>query len=121
MISRKVYLLIKKHNALCLMLERFNDFWKFLLISVLSFYIIFIWFIVYVPIVYSKLEFITDLFMHLLLFEVIGMFACIVIIIFNVSKEVINQNFIIDLIDLFFRQNHFILFSTVFMSNTNSH
>ena len=86
--SRRVYLLIKRHNDLCFMLERFNDFWKQLLVIVLAFYIFFLWLSVYIPVVYSKIDFIAKLFMYLMLFEVIAIFTSIVMIIFNVSIEV---------------------------------
>ena len=86
--ARRIYLLIKYHDRLCLMLNGFNHFWKYLLIPILLFYVLLIWFSVYVPIIYLNLDLLPKLFMHFLLVEVIGIVACIVIIIFNVSIEV---------------------------------
>ena len=87
--SKKINWIIKEHNDLCFMLKRFNDFWKYLLIVVLSYYIMFIWFSIYIDMIFKSSDLLTKLFMHFLLVEVIGTFACIVIIIFNVSIEVI--------------------------------
>ena len=86
----EVYWLIKQHNELCLMLKRFNDFWKHLLVLVVSVYIIAIWFIVYGSTFYLKMDLIAKLLMCFVMVEVIGIFASIVIIIFSISAEVIN-------------------------------
>lgn len=88
--SRRIYLLIKQHNDLCLMLERFNHFWKHLLVPVVVFYIIFLWFSIYIPVVYSNLTLLIKLFMYLLLFEGTQILACFIIIIITVSLKVIN-------------------------------
>ena len=72
------------------MLKRFNDFWKHLLVILISVYIIYNWFIVYVCAFYSMMDLIAKLFMYLILFEVIGIFASMVTIIFSVSAQVSN-------------------------------
>ena len=46
-VCRKVYLIINVHNAICWKLKRFNDFWKFDLISEFVFFLIMIWFFTY--------------------------------------------------------------------------
>ena len=88
----KVYLLIKQHNDICLMLKRFNDFWKFHLLNSMSFYVILIWFCVYISIFYSKLDFFGKLFMNCLPAEVVCILAFIVLIIILVSIQV-NINY----------------------------
>ena len=93
--SRRIYLLIKEHNQLCLILNRCNDFWKIILILIVSFYVLLIWFAVYVPMIYSNLGLIQRLLMHLLLTEVIVIFACITFVISNVSSEVNLYYFIL--------------------------
>ena len=112
--SRRVYSLIKQHNELCLMLKRFNDFWKYLLVPLLTFNIIFIWFILYVILVYPKADKLAKLFFWSLFIQMLSIFAGIVIIMFNVSSEVIlftmnNYNFII-LYKFCCRRNLFIQF-----------
>ena len=87
--ARNVYKLIKQHNEMRLLLNRFNDFWKYLLVSLISFYAFIIWFLLYVHIVYPNLDFLPKLFMYMYLFGIINLFAAVVLIIFNLSIQVI--------------------------------
>ena len=113
--TQKTYLLIKHHNDLCLKLDRFNNFWKYFLVSMMSFYILFIWVIMYCAMIHS-LNFLPKIFMRFLLVEIIVIFFSIEFVIFSVSLEVIFKNHC-QINKLLYRQNHFIQFSTVFMSN----
>ena len=83
----KTYLLIKHHNDLCLKLERFNKFWKYFLVSMVFFYVLFIWFVMYSALI-SPLDFLPKTFMRFLLIQVIVVFVSIEFIIFSISLEV---------------------------------
>ena len=87
--ERRIYLLIKEHNDLCLMLKCFNEFWKRLFVFLFSFYVILIWMIVYVTVVYADLDLFPKLFMYMAMSGCICTFACISFNIFNISSEVI--------------------------------
>ena len=106
--ARRVFWLINQHNNLCLMLERFGNFWKILLIFIFSYYVLLIWFAVFVSVIYSHLDTLTRLMMLLVLGEVIGIYLCITIVIFNVSSEVLSLYFLLINKIIYFRQNHFI-------------
>ena len=88
---RKVYQLIKHHNDNCLLLKCFNDFWKYFLMNVLGFYIAIIWFLMFMHLIYPKLDLFPKLVLHLALLEMIIVFVSLVIMFFNVSIEVINN------------------------------
>ena len=89
MIWRKIDLLIRYHNRMCLMLNRFNHFWKLLLVPFMLFYVVYIWFAAYITIFYPKLNILAKYFMITCLLEFTIIFAFIVIITFSVSIQVI--------------------------------
>ena len=88
---RRIYLLIKEHNGICFMLNRFNDFWKTLMVFIFSFYILLIWSMAYPSIVYSNINLFQRIYMWLCLIESIVAFFYISSIIFSISSEVINK------------------------------
>ena len=83
--ARTVHRIMKKHNNLCVLLDKFNTFFKYHLAYELSFYVILIWFFVYITAVYSKLNLFHKVFWLFLTVAVFGNMSFIVIMIFFVS------------------------------------
>ena len=90
--ARRIYLLIKEHNDLCFMLNRFNDFWKIFMVFTFSYYIVFIWSLAYPSIAYSNIDLFQKLFMWFSLSGSIVTFFNISFIIFSISSEVMNKS-----------------------------
>ena len=81
--------LIKNHNDICMMLNNFNHFWKYLLTIQVCFYVILTWLFVYVNFFYSNLDFLIKIILSSLMLFFVGFISGIVFVIFSISIKVI--------------------------------
>ena len=87
-VRRKVYLIINVHNAICWKLKRFNDFWKYHLISEFVFFLIMIWFYIYEIVFDIKLAIYNRLFLVNWLLTFSSLLSLFIYMVFIVSLEV---------------------------------
>ena len=90
--SNQVFKLIKHHNDICLMLDQFNRFWKYLLAIQMCFYVILTWLLVYVNFFVLNLDIFIKIILFLLpLFFIVFITGIVIVLITTSNKVIINH------------------------------
>lgn len=88
----RIYFIIRRHNAICRRLKRFNDFWKFYFQFEITFFMIYIWFLIYEVNFDYKLVIFNRLFFTFLVIFLILFLTCIFFMVYFISVEVTFNN-----------------------------